>query len=81
LQEFNSEPVMPIYLARPDQAVQTLKHVYKATLNKLKGKELELLLVILPDNNGPLYGEAAFSLSPSDSYVPCICFTPLINPP
>ncbi|KAM0902731.1 hypothetical protein ACQ4PT_019040 [Festuca glaucescens] len=55
--EFNSEPVIPIYSGRPDQAVQALKNVYKAALNKLKGKELELLLVILPDNNGSLYGD------------------------
>jgi eukaryotic translation initiation factor 2C len=57
LQEFNSEPVIPIYSARPDQVVKALKHVYNISLNKLKGKELELLLVILPDNNGPLYGK------------------------
>ena len=53
---------MPIYSGRPDQAVQAIKHVYKAALNKLKGNELELLLVILPDNNGPLYGELHFLL-------------------
>ncbi|GJM98059.1 hypothetical protein PR202_ga15034 [Eleusine coracana subsp. coracana] len=55
--EFNSEPVMPIYSARPDQVMKALKHVYNIALNKLKGKELELLLAILPDNNGPLYGD------------------------
>ncbi|KAF8648141.1 hypothetical protein HU200_064994 [Digitaria exilis] len=55
--EFNSEPVIPIYSARPDQVVKALKHVYNIALNKLKGKELELLLAILPDNNGPLYGD------------------------
>ncbi|XP_062178806.1 protein argonaute PNH1 [Phragmites australis] len=55
--EFNSEPVIPIYSARPDQVVKALKHVYNIALNRLKGKELELLLVILPDNNGPLYGD------------------------
>lgn len=59
LQEFNSEPVIPIYSARPDQVVKALKHVYNSALNKLKRKELELLLAILPDNNGPLYGETA----------------------
>jgi eukaryotic translation initiation factor 2C len=48
---------MPIYSARPDQVVKALKSVYNIALNKLKGKELELLLAILPDNNGPLYGE------------------------
>ena len=35
---------------------KALKHVYHASMNKTKGKELELLLVILPDNNGSLYG-------------------------
>ena len=61
LQEFNSEPGIPMYSARPEQAVQALKHVYNAALKKPKGKELELLLVILPDNNGALYGEDAVS--------------------
>lgn len=35
---------------------KALKHVYHACTNKLKLKELELVLVILPDNNGSLYG-------------------------
>ncbi|PIN01366.1 Translation initiation factor 2C (eIF-2C) [Handroanthus impetiginosus] len=55
--EFNPEPVIPIYTARPDQVEKALKHVYHACMNKLKGKELELLLAILPDNNGSLYGD------------------------
>ncbi|KAM7488360.1 hypothetical protein LguiB_025844 [Lonicera macranthoides] len=55
--EFNPEPVIPIYAARPEQVEKALKHVYHASMNKLKGKELELLLVILPDNNGSLYGD------------------------
>uniref|UniRef100_A0A0D9WRS8 Piwi domain-containing protein n=1 Tax=Leersia perrieri TaxID=77586 RepID=A0A0D9WRS8_9ORYZ len=55
--EFNSEPVIPIYSARPDQVEKALKNVYNLALNKLKGKELELLLAILPDNNGSLYGD------------------------
>ncbi|KAL2229955.1 protein argonaute 10 [Sesamum indicum] len=55
--EFNPEPVIPIYAARPDQVEKALKHVYHACMNKLKGKELELLLAILPDNNGSLYGD------------------------
>ncbi|KAF3774292.1 argonaute 10 protein [Nymphaea thermarum] len=36
---------------------KALKHVYNASINKLKGKELDLLLAILPDNNGSLYGD------------------------
>lgn len=59
LQEFNSEPVIPVYSARPEQVGKALKHVYTAAL-KLKGKELELLLAILPDNNGSLYGTFFF---------------------
>ncbi|XP_047334251.1 protein argonaute 10-like isoform X2 [Impatiens glandulifera] len=55
--EFNQEPVIPIYSARPEQVDKALKHVYRACVNKLKGKELELLLAILPDNNGSLYGD------------------------
>lgn len=48
--------MIPIYSARPDQVEKALKHVYHTAMNKTKGKELELLLVILPDNNGSLYG-------------------------
>ncbi|TYH03953.1 hypothetical protein ES288_A09G259800v1 [Gossypium darwinii] len=54
--EFNPEPVIPIYTARPEQVEKALKHVYHASM-KTKGKELELLLAILPDNNGSLYGD------------------------
>nr|DAD19664.1 TPA_asm: hypothetical protein HUJ06_021127 [Nelumbo nucifera] len=55
--EFNTEPVIPIYTAKPEQVEKALKHVYHASMNKLKGKELELLLAILPDSNGSLYGD------------------------
>ncbi|OVA05379.1 Argonaute/Dicer protein [Macleaya cordata] len=55
--EFNPEPVIPIYTARSEQVEKALKHVYHASMNKLKGKELELLVAILPDNNGSLYGD------------------------
>lgn len=55
--EFIPEPVIPIYNARPEQVEKALKHVYHASMNKTKGKELELLLAILPDNNGSLYGD------------------------
>ncbi|KAH7842876.1 hypothetical protein Vadar_010056 [Vaccinium darrowii] len=55
--EFNPEPVIPIYNAKPEQVEKALKHVYQSSMNKLKGKELELLLAILPDTNGSLYGD------------------------
>ncbi|TKY51211.1 argonaute 10 [Spatholobus suberectus] len=55
--EFNPEPVIPIYNAKPEQVEKALKHVYHVSASKTKGKELELLLAILPDNNGSLYGD------------------------
>ncbi|KAF7806343.1 protein argonaute PNH1-like [Senna tora] len=55
--EFSQEPVIPIYSARPDQVKKALKYVHCAALDKLGGKELELLIAILPDNNGSLYGD------------------------
>ncbi|RWW29289.1 hypothetical protein GW17_00006190 [Ensete ventricosum] len=54
-QKFNCGPVIPAYSAKPEQMEKAIKHVYSAALNKLKGKELELLIAILPDNNGSLY--------------------------
>ncbi|KAK3028069.1 hypothetical protein RJ639_039360 [Escallonia herrerae] len=55
--EFNCDPVVPIYSARPDQVKKGLKYIYTTAANKLGGKELELLIAILPDNNGSLYGD------------------------
>ncbi|KAG0498942.1 hypothetical protein HPP92_003633 [Vanilla planifolia] len=55
--EFSLEPVIPIHSARADQVEKALKHVYNLASSKLKGKELELLLAILPDSNGSLYGD------------------------
>ncbi|GLT28951.1 hypothetical protein SLA2020_038510 [Shorea laevis] len=55
--EFNRDPVIPIYSARPDQVKKALKYVYHAASTKLEGKELELLIAILPNNNGSLYGD------------------------
>ncbi|XP_061373942.1 protein argonaute 10-like isoform X2 [Gastrolobium bilobum] len=55
--EFNPEPIIPIYNAKPEQVEKALKHVYHVSANKTKGKDLELLLAILPDNNGSLYGD------------------------
>jgi hypothetical protein len=55
-QEFSQEPVIPVYSARPDMVKKALKYVHSTSINKLDGKELELLIAILPDNNGSLYG-------------------------
>ncbi|XP_010270731.1 PREDICTED: protein argonaute 1-like isoform X2 [Nelumbo nucifera] len=56
---FNPEPILPPYSARPDQVERALKTRYHDAMAKLQpqGKELDLLIVILPDNNGSLYGD------------------------
>ncbi|KAM0014859.1 putative Piwi domain, ribonuclease H-like superfamily, argonaute linker 2 domain-containing protein [Helianthus debilis subsp. tardiflorus] len=55
--DIKSDSVVPVYSARPDHVKKVLKQVCIATVNKLGGKELELLIAILPDNNGSLYGD------------------------
>ncbi|XP_075661024.1 protein argonaute 1 [Castanea sativa] len=56
---FNPEPVLPPLSARPDQVERVLKTRYHDAMTKVQpqGKELDLLIVILPDNNGSLYGD------------------------
>ncbi|CAL5184870.1 unnamed protein product [Lathyrus oleraceus] len=54
---FNPEPVVPPVSARPDQVEKVLKTRHHDAKTKLQGKDLDLLIVILPDNNGSLYGD------------------------
>ncbi|KAK2996751.1 hypothetical protein RJ639_025195, partial [Escallonia herrerae] len=56
--EFNIDPVLPATSARPDQVERVLKARFHEAMTELQppGKELDLLIVILPDNNGSLYG-------------------------
>lgn len=56
---FNPEPVLPAVGARPDQVERVLKARFHDAMTKLRplGRELDLLIVILPDNNGSLYGD------------------------
>ncbi|CAN0902227.1 Protein argonaute 1 [Linum grandiflorum] len=57
--QFNPEPVLPPISARPEQVERVLKARFHDAMMKLRplGKELDLLVVILPDNNGSLYGD------------------------
>ncbi|KAJ3692123.1 hypothetical protein LUZ60_012473 [Juncus effusus] len=57
--DFASEPVLPAMTARPEHVERALKSRYQDAMNMLKpqGKELDLLIVVLPDNNGSLYGD------------------------
>lgn len=56
---FNPEPVLPALSGRPDQVERVLKARFHDAMTKLQPhkKELDLLIVILPDNNGSLYGD------------------------
>ncbi|KAK1295614.1 Protein argonaute 1B [Acorus calamus] len=57
--DFALEPVLPPISARPDQVERALKARYQECMNALQpqGRQLDLLIVILPDNNGSLYGD------------------------
>ena len=55
-QIFKQEPAIGIHSARPDQVERALKIVFKDFQAQHNGRDLELLIVILPDNNGTLYG-------------------------
>ncbi|WOK94801.1 protein argonaute 1B [Canna indica] len=57
--EFSLESVLPPLSARPDQVERALKARYHDAMSILQPqkKELDLLIVILPDNNGSLYGD------------------------
>nr|CAB3448425.1 unnamed protein product [Digitaria exilis] len=57
--DFAREPVLPPLYARPDQVERALKARYHDAMNILgpQRRELDLLIGILPDNNGSLYGD------------------------
>ncbi|KAJ7570729.1 hypothetical protein O6H91_01G133100 [Diphasiastrum complanatum] len=54
---FDLEPIVPIQSARPEQVERALKALYREVEDRIRGTELDLLVVILPDNNGALYGD------------------------
>ncbi|KAG8065820.1 hypothetical protein GUJ93_ZPchr0004g38528 [Zizania palustris] len=57
--DFALEPVLTPLTARPEHVERALKARYQDAMNILRphGRELDLLIVILPDNNGSLYGD------------------------
>lgn len=66
--------MIPIYSARPDQVKKALKYVCSAAADQLEGKELELLIAILPDHNGSLYGMQLVMILTSERW-----FSPRVN--
>uniref|UniRef100_A0A0E0K7C3 Uncharacterized protein n=1 Tax=Oryza punctata TaxID=4537 RepID=A0A0E0K7C3_ORYPU len=57
--DFALKPILPPLNARPDQVERALKARYHDAMNVLgpQRRELDLLIGILPDNNGSLYGD------------------------
>ncbi|KAG6471916.1 hypothetical protein ZIOFF_069369 [Zingiber officinale] len=57
--EFSRDPVLHPLTARPDHVERALSAFYHDTMTILQpqGKELDLLIVILPDNDGSLYDD------------------------
>ena len=56
-QTFNRQPATRICSARPDQVEHALKNMLREFKQKFPTLGLQLLIVILPDNNGTLYGK------------------------
>ncbi|KAG6502594.1 hypothetical protein ZIOFF_034879 [Zingiber officinale] len=56
--EFSLDPVLLPLTAQPDHVERALSTCYHDAMTILQpqGKELDLLIVILPDNDGSLYG-------------------------
>ncbi|KAJ1290853.1 hypothetical protein BS78_02G274600 [Paspalum vaginatum] len=47
---------LPIYTARPDLVEAELHRCYQDARHKLRGQKIDLLLAVLPEKNGSLYG-------------------------
>ena len=47
---------LPIFTARPDQVEDDIRICYQEAQKELIDQKIDLLLAILPDNNGSLYG-------------------------
>ena len=65
MQDFAPDPVLPLLSSQPEHVEKALNERYSDAMKILEpqGKELELLIAILPDNNGPLYGMHPLHLS------------------
>ncbi|KAM0832298.1 hypothetical protein ACQ4PT_064985 [Festuca glaucescens] len=58
LQGFNLSPVLSVEAAKPEHAQLALTLLHSNVMAKLgPGRNLDLLVVILPDKNGSLYGD------------------------
>lgn len=55
--QFNRDPIVQVQTVRPEHSEKALFHLCDDVHKRTAGKGLDLLVAILPDNNGPLYGD------------------------
>jgi eukaryotic translation initiation factor 2C len=63
---------LPIFTARPDQVEDDIGICYQEAQKELRDQKIDLLLAILPDENGSLYGnvyDRSVVSSPSIIYI------------
>ncbi|KAG6472327.1 hypothetical protein ZIOFF_069787 [Zingiber officinale] len=75
--EFSLDPVLHPLIARPHHVERALSTRYydAMTILQPQGKELDLFIVILPDNDGSLYGDQKQICETGLSLVSQCCFT------
>ncbi|CAN5974280.1 unnamed protein product [Sphagnum jensenii] len=54
---FQREPIVPVQSVRPEHSERALSHLCEEVKKRTKDKGLDLLVAILPDVNGSLYGD------------------------
>jgi eukaryotic translation initiation factor 2C len=55
-QDFHLEPIVPVRSVRPEHSERALTHLCEEVKKRTKDKDLDLLVAIMPDSNGSLYG-------------------------
>jgi eukaryotic translation initiation factor 2C len=62
---------LPIYRAQPEQVEDELTRFYQNML--VRGQKIDLLLAILPEKNGSLYGNISYIENRQlITYMPCL---------
>ncbi|KAL3681567.1 hypothetical protein R1sor_024523 [Riccia sorocarpa] len=77
---FSREMTLSIKSARAEDVEATLRRLVKEVTARTRGKNLDLLLAILPDSNGPLYGELKRLCETELGFVSQCCLTKHVCP-
>ncbi|CAK9204737.1 unnamed protein product [Sphagnum troendelagicum] len=73
--EFRSEPFVPVRNVHPEHSDRALLQLCEEVKRRTDGKGLDLLIAILPDNNGPLYGDLKKQCETNIGVVSQCCLT------